>query len=173
MGALGLSALNLQVGAAEATKAQRPLEVLVLGGTGFIGPHQVEALLDRGHKVTIFNRGRKSGLFAGRVEELVGNRDARIDDGLAALKGGRPWNVVVDNSGYVPRHVKDSVALLADRCDQYLYISTPAVYEPVSYTHLTLPTIVRASVRGSSLPNQSTQYLPVLPDSRCELARDE
>ncbi len=127
--ALAASALSLQTKAADSAKSQRPLEVLVLGGTGFIGPHQVNALLDRGHKVTLFNRGRKTGLFEGRVEELAGNRDAKVDDGLEALKGDRRWDVVIDNSGYVPRHVRDSAELLAHRCNQYLYISTVAVYD--------------------------------------------
>ncbi|MDX1500509.1 MAG: NAD-dependent epimerase/dehydratase family protein, partial [Woeseiaceae bacterium] len=109
--------------------AERRLEVLVLGGTGFIGPHQVRALLDRGHAVTTFNRGRRSGMYGDRVEELSGDRDTRVGDGLAALVGDRRWDVVLDNSGYVPRHVRDSAELLVDRCAMYLYTSTVAVYD--------------------------------------------
>ncbi|MFK7958853.1 MAG: NAD-dependent epimerase/dehydratase family protein [Lysobacterales bacterium] len=128
LSALGISSLTLPLAGA-AAKASKPLDVLVLGGTGFIGPHQVEALLARGHKVTLFNRGRKADLFAGRAETLVGNRDDKVDDGLGVLKSRRRWDVVLDNSGYVPRHVKDSVELLGNRCDRYLYISTTAVYD--------------------------------------------
>ncbi|MEM9530508.1 MAG: NAD-dependent epimerase/dehydratase family protein [Pseudomonadota bacterium] len=107
----------------------KPLSYLVLGGTGFIGPHQINALLDRGHAVTVFNRGRRGGMFGDRVTELVGNRDDRVDDGLKALRSSDTWDVVIDNSGYVPRHVRDSVKLLKDRCRQYLYISTVASYD--------------------------------------------
>jgi 2'-hydroxyisoflavone reductase len=112
-------------------RAAKPLDILFLGGTGFLGPHQVEYALARGHRVTLFNRGRSSpGLYGGKVEVLIGNRDADVAPGLTALEGKRRWDVVVDNSGYVPRHVRDSVALLRERCDRYVYVSTVAVYDP-------------------------------------------
>jgi 2'-hydroxyisoflavone reductase len=110
-------------------RAARPLSLLVLGGTGFLGPHQIEYAIARGHRVTMFNRGNNPGLFGDAVEELTGNRDTRIDTGLDSLRGDRTWDVVIDNSGYVPRHVRDSAELLKDRCGRYLYISTVAVYD--------------------------------------------
>jgi len=111
--------------------AAKPLDILFLGGTGFLGPHQVEYALARGHRVTLFNRGRSApGLYGDRVEVLIGNRDAGVAPGLSALEGKRRWNVVIDNSGFVPRHVRDSVALLRGRCDRYVYVSTVAVYDP-------------------------------------------
>ena len=110
-------------------KAKKPLRVLFLGGTGFIGPHQVEYALSRGHMVTTFNRGRRAGLFGDTVEELTGNRDTNLDGGLEALKGSRTWDVVIDNSGYIPRHVRDSTYLLKGRVGRYLYISTVAAYD--------------------------------------------
>jgi len=110
-------------------RASRPLRILVLGGTGFLGPHQVEYAVARGHQVTMFNRGSNPGMFGGAVEELTGNRDSTLDSGLAALQGDRTWDVVIDNSGYVPRHVRDSAELLKGRCGRYLYISTVAVYD--------------------------------------------
>jgi 2'-hydroxyisoflavone reductase len=115
--------------APDIARAARPLSVLVLGGTGFLGPHQIEYAVARGHRVTMFNRGSNPGMFGAAVEELIGNRDASIDNGLAALQGDRTWDVVIDNSGYVPRHVRDSAELLKDRCGRYLYISTVAVYD--------------------------------------------
>ena len=116
-------------GAANIAPADQRLRLLFLGGTGFIGPHQVRHALARGHEVTIFNRSGSGDLFDGRVEELLGNRDARIDAGLSALAGARTWDVVVDNSGYVPRHVRDSAELLKGRVGRYLYVSTVAVYD--------------------------------------------
>lgn len=109
--------------------AATKLDILFLGGTGFIGPHQINFALDRGHNVTMFNRGSNAGLYGDRVEEIVGNRDDNIDDGLNALHGARTWDVVVDNSGYVPRHVRDSANLLKGRCGRYIYTSTVAVYD--------------------------------------------
>ena len=103
--------------------APRPLKLLILGGTGFIGPHQVRYAMYRGHEVTIFNRGRTApDLFPG-VEALIGDRDGQ----LGALEG-RTWDAVIDNSGYVPRHVRDSVALLRDNVGRYLFTSTGSVY---------------------------------------------
>jgi 2'-hydroxyisoflavone reductase len=95
----------------------------MLGGTGYIGPHMVSEFLRRGHQVSLFNRGRTNeGLFPD-LETLLGDRDG----GLDALKG-RQWDAVVDNSGYVPRHVADSARLLSPAVSHYVYISTISVY---------------------------------------------
>jgi len=124
---LALPALGL-AGPAVA-RARKPLDLLFLGGTGFLGPHQVEYALARGHRVTLFNRGRSApGLFSDRVEVLLGNRDDNIAPGLAALQGARRWDAVIDNSGYVPRHVRDSIELLKGRTDRYVFVSTVAAY---------------------------------------------
>jgi len=115
--------------AARQEPTTKPLKLLFLGGTGFIGPHQIRYALERGHEVTMFNRGRRGGMYGGDVEELTGDRDAKVGDGLKSLEGDRAWDVVIDNSGYVPRHVRDSAELLKDRCDRYLFTSTVAVYD--------------------------------------------
>ena len=109
---------------------KKSLDLLFLGGTGFLGPHQVRYALSRGHRVTLFNRGRSApNLFGQDVEVLLGDRDSRVGEGLRALHGTRRWDVVIDNSGYVPRHVHDSIELLQDRCRRYVFVSTVAVYE--------------------------------------------
>jgi len=110
-------------------EADKSLDILFLGGTGFIGPAQINYALDRGHRVTMFNRGRRGHNYGDRVEEIIGNRDTTIDAGLTPLEGKRTWDVVIDNSGYIPRHVRDSAELLKDRCGLYLYTSTVAVYD--------------------------------------------
>ena len=104
-------------------KSVAPLRVLVLGGTGFIGPHMVRYAMYRGHSVTLFNRGRTDPNAFPGAEKLVGDRD----NGLDALRG-RDWDVVIDNSGYVPRHVRDSAELLKDSVGRYLFTSTASVY---------------------------------------------
>lgn len=113
----------------EVEAAPKSLSILVLGGTGFIGPHQIEYALARGHKVTMFNRGNNAGMYGDRVEELIGDRDAKVGAGLSVLEGDRRWDAVIDNSGYVPRHVRDSAELLKDRCGHYVFTSTVSVYD--------------------------------------------
>ena len=105
------------------------LRILVLGGTGFIGPHQIEYALARGHRVTTFNRGNRRGMFGNRVEELIGDRDLNADDGLAALAGDRTWDVVIDNSATLPLWVRRTTELLRERCRRYLFVSSVASFE--------------------------------------------
>ena len=124
VGAAAAAAGFPAIGAAgEHEQRNKPLEILFLGGTGFIGPHAVREALRRGHSVTLFNRGRSNNELFPDLETIKGDRN----NGLDGLKG-RKWDAVVDNSGYVPRHVQDSARLLAPNCDRYLYISTVAVY---------------------------------------------
>jgi 2'-hydroxyisoflavone reductase len=98
--------------------------ILVLGGTNFIGPHIVTRALERGHTVTLFNRGKTHTELFPDVEKLRGDRDGKLD----ALKG-RTWDAVVDTSGFVPRIVKMSAELLAPSVKQYLFVSTISVYK--------------------------------------------
>ncbi len=107
----------------EPTPAPPPLSVLILGGTGFLGPAIVHAARARGHKITLFNRGRTNpGLFPD-LETVRGDRDG----GLAPL-AGRAFDAVIDTSGYVPRVVDASAALLRDAVRRYLFVSTISVY---------------------------------------------
>src|SRR3984957_13062034 len=82
----------------------KPLRILILGGTGFIGPHQVSYALARGHHVTLFNRGKQYREWPGRVEELVGDRNTGA---LEALKD-RDWDVCIDNPTTLPSWVRDA-----------------------------------------------------------------
>jgi 2'-hydroxyisoflavone reductase len=102
-------------------------KLLVLGGTGFLGPAFVTAAQARGHSVTLFNRGKtRPELFPG-VEKLRGDRDPNKDEGLKALEG-RSWDAVLDTSGYYPRIVQASAGLLAPNVGQYVYISSVSAY---------------------------------------------
>jgi 2'-hydroxyisoflavone reductase len=83
----------------------------------------VEYSLARGHAVTLFNRGRSNTHLFPTVEKLVGDRDGD----LGALEG-RSWDVVIDNSGYVPRYVRDSAELLHGSVGRYIFVSSVAVY---------------------------------------------
>lgn len=101
----------------------KPLRILILGGTQFIGIHMADIALERGHTVTLFNRGRSNPEMLPGVEKLKGDRNGDLD----ALKG-RNWDAVIDNSGYVPRHVRMTAELLAPQVGRYLFISTISVY---------------------------------------------
>ncbi len=115
--------------AAAQERAAEPLKILVLGGTAFLGPEFVEAAVARGHEVTLFNRGRTRADLFPDLEKLRGDRDPLRGEGLAALEGDRRWDVVVDTSGYYPRHVKASAELLAPRVRQYIYISSVSAFK--------------------------------------------
>jgi len=121
--------------------------ILILGGTGFLGPKTIAAAVARGHEVTIFNRGKREKLLPLeiKVEHLYGNRDPQLpaDDerdaegklvhpdagpkGLEQLVG-RSWDVVIDNSGYFPRMVEASARLLAKQASRYIFISSVSAY---------------------------------------------
>jgi 2'-hydroxyisoflavone reductase len=99
------------------------MKLLVLGGSRFVGRHIVQAALQAGDEVTVFNRGQSAtGLFAG-VEQLIGDR--RAD--LSALSKGT-WDAVIDTCGYLPGEVRASTAALAGRVQRYAFISTISVY---------------------------------------------
>jgi 2'-hydroxyisoflavone reductase len=109
----------------------RRIRLLILGGTGFIGPHQVRYAVERGHDVTIFNRGRSApGMFEG-VEEVIGDR--AVND-YASLRG-RTWDAVIDNSAAAataPQWVREAGAVLRDSVGQFLFISTRSVFRDLS-----------------------------------------
>jgi 2'-hydroxyisoflavone reductase len=106
------------------SKPSKPLRILILGGTGFIGPHQVRYAVDRGHKVSVFNRGKTNpGSVPPGVERLEGDRNGKLD----ALKG-KEWDAVIDNPSTLPRWVRDAATLLKDSAGQYMFISTLSVY---------------------------------------------
>jgi 2'-hydroxyisoflavone reductase len=102
------------------------MNMLILGGTRFVGRHLAEAALARGHRVTLFNRGLSDPNPGIDVERLRGDRDGD----LRAL-GGRRWDAVVDTSGYVPRVVRASAALLAPAVRHFTFVSTVSVYARV------------------------------------------
>lgn len=109
--------------------ARVPLNILILGGTGFTGPEQVEYAIARGHKVTLFNRGKtRPGLFKGKVaEELIGDLNADV----SALKG-KKFDVVIDNPTTLPWWVKNVASQLKGNVKHYIFISTTSVYNDQS-----------------------------------------
>src|ERR1700739_3242777 len=103
--------------------AAQPRSLLLLRGTGYIGPHLTEEARRRGWKVTHFNRGNHEPNGIAGVETLNGDRKGELD----ALKG-RTWDVVIDDTGYIPKYVKESAELLAPSVRYCLYISSISAY---------------------------------------------
>ncbi len=110
-------------------KSEKKLKILILGGTSFLGPHQIAYAIERGHEVTTFTRGKTipkihSELFS-KVVQLIGDRE----DNLEALKN-RTWDVVIDNSGRKVKWTEDTAQLLKDNVKFYMYTSSISVYYP-------------------------------------------
>ena len=99
------------------------MKVLVLGGTKFLGRAIVDAALERGHELTLFNRGTTNPDLFPQVEKLRGDRHGD----LSALRG-REWDAAVDPSGYVPRVVRASAELLRDAVEHYTFVSSVSAY---------------------------------------------
>ncbi len=104
--------------------APKKLDLLILGGTGFLGPAAVNAALARGHSMTLFNRGKTNPHLFPNLEKLRGDRKK---GDLDALKG-RKWDAVIDTSAYYPRVVREATDILKDNVDFYELISTISVY---------------------------------------------
>ena len=126
IGGLGIGACRLDGG-----PAPTPLRILILGGTGFVGPNQVRSALARGHEVTLFNRGITNPELFPDLETLIGDRDGD----LSALEG-RSWDVVIDNSANLPRWVRLSTEALRGSVGKYLFVSSTGVYIPYLTTDI-------------------------------------
>jgi 2'-hydroxyisoflavone reductase len=136
-GAFGAHPPQQSPGAPGETGAQadRPMKILILGGTSFLGPHQIHAALDRGHEISIFTRGKTHPRILvddfERVEKLVGDREGD----LGALEN-RSWDAVLDNSGQRVEWATATAQLLKDAAHTYLYVSSTGVYYPYLTTNL-------------------------------------
>ena len=126
VGGLGLGACRMDAGPATA-----PLRILILGGTNFIGPHQVRAAVERGHEVTLFNRGITNPDLFPDLETLIGDRNGELD----ALRG-REWDVVIDNPANIPRWVRLSAEALRGSVGKYVFVSSTGVYVPYLTTDI-------------------------------------
>jgi len=98
--------------------------ILILGGTGFIGPAIVNAARARGHVVTLFNRGKTNPHLFPDVETIIGERQTDI-----TRLQGRDWDAVIDTWTRYPSAVRSVTELLRDHIGQYLFVSTVSVYQ--------------------------------------------
>ena len=150
-------------------KADDPLKILILGGTGFLGPHQIAYALQRGHEVTTFTRGKTvpkihTELFS-QVEQLVGDRE----DNLEALKN-RKWDVVIDNSGRKTQWTKDSANLLEANVGYYLYTSSISVFYPFTGKDFTENRSLVTEIPKAASPQEKATYEYGVMKATSELA---
>jgi 2'-hydroxyisoflavone reductase len=117
------AALSASAAVPAFARSRKTRTLLILGGTGFIGPHLTEEAQRRGWKVTHFNRGKHEPNGVAGVETLIGDRNGQLD----ALKD-RKWDAVVDDTGFIPKYVKMSAELLAPNVGYCLYISSISAY---------------------------------------------
>ncbi|MEM9544720.1 MAG: NAD-dependent epimerase/dehydratase family protein [Bacteroidota bacterium] len=133
------------------------LKILILGGTSFLGPHQIAYALERGHEVSIFTRGKTvpkvhAALFD-KVEKLVGDRE----DNLEALKG-RTWDVVIDNSGRKTKWTEDTAQLLKENVGYYMYTSSISVYYPFTGEDFSEGRTLVTEIPKDADPNEIRTY---------------
>jgi 2'-hydroxyisoflavone reductase len=119
-------------GLPDVPSARRALRILILGGTGLTGPHQVRYALARGHTITVFNRGRRNDRLPAGVQQLQGDRQLHQVDSLK----GKDWDVVIDNPTTLPFWVKDAAEVLKGHANQYVFISTISVYDPAGQSSI-------------------------------------
>jgi 2'-hydroxyisoflavone reductase len=106
------------------TPAPKSLNILILGGTGFTGPEQVNYALSRGHHVTLFNRNRtRPDMFKGKVDQLIGD----LNNDTSALEG-KKFDVVIDNPTTAPAWVRNVAKYMKGNTGHYIFISTISVY---------------------------------------------
>ncbi|MGI9552792.1 MAG: NAD-dependent epimerase/dehydratase family protein [Aurantibacter sp.] len=104
------------------------LNILVLGGTNFLGPAIVKSLLKGGHEVTLFNRGVTNPHLFKDLTRIIGDREKGVS-GYTNLKNhnGR-WDIVIDVWPQHPKFVKDAIAVIKKRTMHYIFISSIAAY---------------------------------------------
>jgi 2'-hydroxyisoflavone reductase len=124
---LGPRALRLPL-LADTPRRSKSLDILILGGTGYIGPYQVREAVNRGHRVTVFNRGIHQADLPRAVIHLQGDRSLEKLN-LDALRG-KTWDAAIDNSQTDPAWVTKTAELLRDSVGYYLYVSSTGVYFP-------------------------------------------
>ncbi|MFD3448700.1 SDR family oxidoreductase [Microbacteriaceae bacterium 4G12] len=131
------------------------MKVLILGGTRFLGRQIVQEALQRGHEVTLFNRGNNAHLFP-EVETLLGDRNGELD----VLKG-RKWDAVIDTCGLLPKSISQAAKVLEENISHYTYISSISVYKDWIPLHITedYPTHTLLPEEVEAISNQSQEEM--------------
>jgi len=143
------------------------MTILILGGTQFLGRHLVQAALDCGHRVTLFNRGQTNPELFPEIEKLRGNRDGD----LRALQG-RKWDAVIDTCGMASAQVRATAQLLADSVAHYTFVSSISVYRDFTQPALDESAVVEQLPAGS-IEDEKNRDTYGARKALCEQAAEE
>ncbi len=109
------------------------MEILVIGGTQFVGRSIVGALLDHGHSVTLFHRGITNPYLFTGIRKVLGDR---TNEGALQPLTAQRWDAVIDVCGYHPLEVEKSVRMLSHVAASYVFISSVSVYYDLSMPNI-------------------------------------
>jgi 2'-hydroxyisoflavone reductase len=146
-----------------AADKKSPKKILILGGTGFLGPPVVERALQRGHTVTLFNRGKTGTDLFPNVEKIRGDREK---NDLTGLTNDRHWDAVVDVWANDPNVVVPMANLLAQRTSYYHFVSSISAYADYSKIGMdeTAPTRIDRSGYGGNKAKSEKALTDLLGD---------
>ena len=146
------------------------MKLLLIGGTGFLGSHLVEAALQHGHELTLFNRGVRNPTLFPNVEQLHADRDGEL-----AVLQERRWDAVIDTCGYVPRVVGASAQAVASLTKHYTFISSISVYADFSKVSIdeSAPVATLADEHIEDVTNETYGALKALSEQAAQHAMPE
>jgi 2'-hydroxyisoflavone reductase len=158
-GIAAVGALTLPAAHSDATERQsfgsKPLRLLILGGTGHIGPYFVRAAMERGHQVSVFSRGLTDSDLPTGVEHLLGDRNGNLES-----IQGRDWDAVLDIATYGPSWVRTLGNALKGRVGHYTFISTISVYKDPAANRITTEASPVLTYQGRADPYSITALGP-------------
>lgn len=127
--------------------------VLILGGTGFVGRILTENLLKSNNKITLFNRGKRNpGIFPD-AEHFYGDRET---EDIKQITSGS-WDVVVDFSCMQPDNLNHILSLLEGKIERYIFISTASVYPLGEPSELKIPLSEDTEILPCSVEQRKTK----------------
>ena len=141
----GATAAGLAV--SEVLRPWANLRLLVLGGTGAIGPYFVQAAVARGHRVTVFSRGKTAAELPTEVERLIGDRNGDLE----SIRR-RDWDAIIDVATFGPGWVRSLAEALGGRVPHYTFISTVSVYDNPTPNSVTTEESPVLSYQGAADP---------------------
>ncbi|MFC4245310.1 SDR family oxidoreductase [Gryllotalpicola reticulitermitis] len=101
---------------------------LFIGGTGTISASSVRLAVERGHEVTVLNRGHESKRpIPAEVKTVVA--DIRDPQSVRDALGDVEFDAVADFVAFTPEHVQTDIGLFAGRTGQYIFISSASAYQ--------------------------------------------
>ncbi len=133
--------------AAAAEVPPKPLRLLILGGTGAIGPFHVRAAVARGHRVAVFSRGQMQAELPAGVERLIGDRNGKLE-----AIARREWDAVLDIATFGPGWVRSLAEAMGSRVHHYTFISTVSVYDNPPLDRVTTEDSPVLAYNGSADP---------------------